>query len=180
MTWTAPRDWSTNEVLTSANMDTYVSDNLRWLNEDRPRCTMAGTVAAATGAAFVVPTGTGGGGAWDTSPSPNTGGMFVSSSAMYMYAPTSGSYQFSLMVVFNTSATGKRGAVISSAAVNLAYTTYAIDVREATSGTETTAITITTPLIKFNSPAYVHFGIRQSQGSSMNCSVRFSGLWVAS
>ena len=176
MAWTAPRDWSTNEVLTSANMDTYISDNLRWLNEDRPRLTMAGTVAVASDpAAFVVPTGTN----WATA-SPNTGGMLTSTSNMYMYAPTPGSYQFSLMVVFNTSATGKRGVVISSAAVTSSYVPYAMDMREATSGTETTAITITTPLIKFSSAAYVHFGIRQSQGSSMNCSVRFSGLWVTS
>lgn len=161
-------------------MNQQVYYNMRWLNEARPRCTMAGTVAVANSSTFVVPTGTGGGGAWDTNPSPNTGGMFVSSSAMYLYAPTSGSYQFSLMVIFNTADAGKRGAVISSAAVTGTYSTYAIDVRATTGSTETTAMTITTPLIKFAAPAYVHFGIRQTSTVSMNCSVRFSGLWVTS
>ena len=31
MAWTAPRDWAVDEVLTAANMDTYVSDNLAYL-----------------------------------------------------------------------------------------------------------------------------------------------------
>lgn len=175
MTWNSPATWSTNEEVTSTKMTQQVYDNMRWLNEDRPRLTMAGTVGVAAGASFVVPT-------WNSNAtcSPNTGGMLSSASVAYMAVPVVGSYQFSLMVIFNTSATGKRGAVISSAAVSGTYTSYAQDVREATSGTETTAITITTPLVKFNSTGYVHFGIRQSQGSAMNCTVRFSGLWIAS
>lgn len=175
MTWNAPAIWSTNEEITSTKMMAQVYDNLLWLNEQRPRLTMAGTVAVATGASFAVPT-------WnaDATCSPNAGSMLTGVTDAYMYAPTSGSYQFSLMVIFNTSATGKRGAVISSGAVSGSYSSYAQDVREATSGTEPTAITITTPLIKFNSASYVHFGIRQSQGYSMNCTVRFSGLWIAS
>jgi hypothetical protein len=171
MAWTAPRDWSTNEVLTSANMDTYVSDNLRWLNEGRPRCTMAGTLAVANGSGFVTPTGT-----WSTV-SPNVGSMYASSTAMYLNTGTPGAFQFSLMVIFNTADAGKRGAVISTAAAG-GGTILAEDVRATTGSTETTAITITTPLVQLGSTS-IHFAIRQQSTVSMNCTVRFSGLWVA-
>lgn len=171
MAWTAPRDWSVDEEVTASLMDTYVSDNLRWLNEARPRLTLAGSVAVANSPGFATPTGTWG------SASPNAGGMYASSTAMYMNTPSAGVYQFSLMVIFNTSATGKRGAVISTSAAG-GGTVLAEDVREATDGTEVTAITITTPLVQLGATP-VHFAIRQSSGSSMTCSVRFSGLWVA-
>lgn len=38
MPWTAPKTWTTNEILTSPDMNTYVRDNTRWLGTDRPRC----------------------------------------------------------------------------------------------------------------------------------------------
>ena len=171
MAWTAPRDWSTDEEVTSTNMDTYVSDNLRWLNEQRPRLTLAGNVSVATGSGFATPTGTWG------SASPNAGSMYASSTAMYMNTPTEGCYQFSLMVIFSTSATGKRGAIISTSAGG-AGTVLAEDMREPVAGTETNALTITTPLVQLGATS-IHFAIRQSSSSSMTCSVRFSGLWVA-
>ena len=175
MTWNSPATWSTNEEVTSTKMTQQVYDNMRWLNEDRPRLTMAGTVAVANSSSFVVPT-------WnsDAACSPNAGGMLSSASVAYMAVPTAGSYQFSLMVIFNTSDQGKRGAVISSAAVSGSYVPYAQDMRGTTGSSETTSLTITTPLVKFNSTGYVHFGIRQQSTVSMNCTVRFSGLWIAS
>ena len=175
MAWTAPRDWSTNEAVTSANMDTYVSDNLRWLNEARPRLTVGGNVSVATGSGFATPTGTWG------SASPNAGSMYASSTALYMNTPTAGVYQFSLMVIFSTNETGKRGAIISTAAGG-AGTVLAEDMRMPVTGTtpnsETNALTITTPLVQLGATS-IHFAIRQSSGSAMTCSVRFSGLWVA-
>lgn len=171
MAWTAPRTWALNEAVNSSNMNTYVSDNLRWLNEARPRLTVDGNLSVATGSGFATPTG-----AWGSA-SPNAGSMYASSTAMYMNTPTAGVYQFSLMVIFSTSATGKRGAVISTSAGG-GGTILAEDVREATQGTEPTAITITTPLVQLGSTS-IHFAIRQSSGSAMTCSVRFSGLWVA-
>ena len=171
MAWTAPRDWSTDEEVTSTNMDTYVSDNLRWLNEQRPRLTLAGNVSVASTTGFATPTGTWG------SASPNAGSMYASSTAMYMNTPTEGCYQFSLMVIFSTSATGKRGAIISTSAGG-AGTVLAEDMREPVAGTETNALTITTPLVQLGVTS-IHFAIRQTSSSSMTCSVRFSGLWVA-
>ena len=171
MAWTAPRTWASNEAVTSSNMNTYVSDNLRWLNEARPRLTLDGTVAVATSSGFATPTGTWG------SASPNAGSMYASSTAMYMNTPTAGVYQFSLMVIFSTNASGKRGAIISTSAGG-AGTILAEDMREPVPNTETTAITITTPLVQLGATS-IHFAIRQSSGSSMTCSVRFSGLWVA-
>lgn len=171
MAWTAPRDWSTNEAVTSANMDTYVSDNLRWLNEQRPRLTLDGNLAVANSSGFVTPTGTWG------SASPNAGSMYASSTAMYMNTPTAGCYQFSLMVIFNTADAGKRGAIISTSAGG-AGTVLAEDMRGTTGSTETTAITITTPLVQLGATS-IHFAIRQQSTVSMTCSVRFSGLWVA-
>ena len=41
-TYTTPRNWATGEVVTAANMDTYISDNLSHLHEQRVR-SAAGT-----------------------------------------------------------------------------------------------------------------------------------------
>ena len=31
MAWNTPRTWAVNEVLTAANMNTYISDDLSWM-----------------------------------------------------------------------------------------------------------------------------------------------------
>lgn len=38
MAWTAPKTWSVNEVVTAANVNTHLRDNLNWLANDKPRC----------------------------------------------------------------------------------------------------------------------------------------------
>lgn len=170
MAWSTPRTWSVNEVLTAANMNTYISDDLRWLGTDFPRATATGTLSVATGSAFQTPTGS-----W-SSASPNVGGMYTSS-AMYLTVPTAGAYIFTALVIFSTNATGKRGVVISSSAAG-AGTIWAEDVREPTQNTELTVITITTPPIQLSAFQQVHLGIRQNSGSSMNVSAKFGGHWI--
>ncbi len=171
MAWTAPKTWAVNEVLTAANMNTYVSDDLKWVATDFPRATAIGTLAVASGSTFATPTGT-----W-SSASPNVGGMYTNS-AMYLQCGMAGAYQFNLSVVFSTNATGKRGAIISSAAAG-SGTIYAEDMREPVAGVEPNALTLSTGLIQCSAFQQIHFAIRQSSGSSMNCAVRFSGWWVA-
>jgi len=41
LAWTTPKTWSTNETLTSANMNTHLRDNENWLANDKPRCRIA-------------------------------------------------------------------------------------------------------------------------------------------
>lgn len=172
MAWIAPRTWAVNEVLTAANMNTYVSDNLAWLNTLRPRATAIGSLSVASGS-FVTPTGT-----W-SSCSPNVGGMY-SSSAMYFTCATPGDWQFNLSVQFTTSPTGKRGAVIcSDTAANGLGTIYAMDMREPVGNTEINALSLTTGLVRTTAiNQRVHFAIRQSTGASMTCAVRFSGYFM--
>ncbi len=38
MPWTAPKTWATNEVVTAANMNTHLRDDMAWLGTDKPRC----------------------------------------------------------------------------------------------------------------------------------------------
>lgn len=38
MPWTAPKTWSVGDVLTAADLNTYVRDNAKWLGTDKPRC----------------------------------------------------------------------------------------------------------------------------------------------
>lgn len=38
MAWTSPRTWLVNEVLTAANLNTHLRDDLNWLANDHPRC----------------------------------------------------------------------------------------------------------------------------------------------
>lgn len=46
MGWTTPRTWATNEVVTSANMNTHVRDNLAFLGTP-PRCSVSNSAAVA-------------------------------------------------------------------------------------------------------------------------------------
>lgn len=59
MAWTDPKTWSVNEVVTAANMNTHLRDNLDWLANDHPRCratrTTSQSVAAGSDVAITLP-----------------------------------------------------------------------------------------------------------------------------
>lgn len=38
MPFTTPKVWSVNEVVTAANMNTHLKDNMSWVATDKPRC----------------------------------------------------------------------------------------------------------------------------------------------
>ena len=38
MAWTTPKTWSVSEVLTAANMNTYLRDNTDWIGTSHPHC----------------------------------------------------------------------------------------------------------------------------------------------
>jgi hypothetical protein len=38
MAWTTPKSWASNEVVTAANMNSHLRDNMNWLANDKPRC----------------------------------------------------------------------------------------------------------------------------------------------
>jgi hypothetical protein len=171
MAWNPPVNWSTNEEVTSTKMSQQVYSNMLWLNEQRPRAAMAGNLSVATGSTFATPTGS-----WNDV-TINVGGVYTGASNIYGTAPTVGAYMATLTTIFSTSSVGKRGIALSSTAAG-AGTIWAEAQSEAVAGTEVTALSVSS-LIQLTANAKVHIGIRQSSGSAMTCSVRFTMFWVA-
>ncbi len=107
MAWNTPRDWATNEAVTSANMDTYVSENLSWLGTSRPHCQVRDATATAGGSAAWTAV------SWD-SLTTNVASM-ASSSTSYVTAPTAGFYMVGASAVFEGDTTaGIRAIMLSS------------------------------------------------------------------
>ena len=177
MAWSTPRTWATLEAVTAANMNTYVSDNLRWLNELRPRAAMSGSLSVASGSTFATPSYVASTSEWNDV-TINVGGVYTGVNNFYGTAATPGAYMATLTTIFSTSSAGKRGIALSSTAAG-ADTIWAEAQSEAVASTEVTALSVSS-LIQLTANAKVHIGIRQSSGSAMTCAVRFTMFWVAS
>ena len=108
MAWTTPRTWSVNEVLTAANMNTYISDDLSWMGISRPhgRVTDASFSHNSSGN-WLTPS-------WD-SISTNVGTGFATSTG-YFTAPNAGFYLLGADGTFASNATGARAIMLSSGA----------------------------------------------------------------
>lgn len=108
MAWTTPRTWSVNEVLTAANMNTYISDDLSWMGISRPhgRVTDASFSHNSTNN-WLTPS-------WD-SISTNVGTGFATSTG-YFTAPNAGFYLLGADGTFASNATGARAIMLSSGA----------------------------------------------------------------
>lgn len=108
MAWSTPRTWSVNEVLTAANMVTYVSDDLSWMGISRPhgRVTDASFSHNSSGN-WLTPS-------WD-SISTNVGTGFATSTG-YFTAPNAGFYLLGADGTFASNATGARAIMLSSGA----------------------------------------------------------------
>ena len=108
MAWTTPRTWSVNEVLTAANMNTYISDDLSWMGISRPhgRVTDASFSHNSSGN-WLTPS-------WD-SISTNVGTGFATSTG-YFTAPNTGFYLLGADATFASNATGARAIMLSSGA----------------------------------------------------------------
>ena len=108
MAWSTPRTWSINEVLTAANMVTYVSDDLSWMGISRPhgRVTDASFSHNSSGN-WLTPS-------WD-SISTNVGTGFATSTG-YFTAPNAGFYLLGADGTFASNATGARAIMLSSGA----------------------------------------------------------------
>lgn len=108
MAWTTPRTWSVNEVLTAANMNTYISDDLSWMGISRPhgRVTDASFSHNSSGN-WLTPS-------WD-SISTNVGTGFATSTG-YFTAPNAGFYLLGADGTFAADATGARAIMLSSGA----------------------------------------------------------------
>ena len=172
MAWTAPRTWATLEAVSAANMNTYVSDNLRWLNELRPRAAMSGSLSVASGSTFATPTGN-----WNDV-SINVGGVYTGTGNIYGTAATAGAYMVTCHVIFAADADGKRGVCLSSGAAGSGVI-YAQETIENIGATEVPAVSVAS-LVQLGANAKVYIGIRQNSGASMTCAVRFTMWWVAS
>ena len=108
MAWNTPRTWATNEVLTSANMNTYVSDDLSWLGSVRPHCQVRDATGPTGTESWVNPS-------WDAITT-NVGSMAASSTG-FVTAPTAGFYLIGASCTFGSDGTaGVRALMLSSAA----------------------------------------------------------------
>ena len=176
MAWNPPVNWSTNEEVTSTKMSQQVYSNMLWLNELRPRAAMSGSLSVASGSTFATPSYVASTSEWNDV-TINVGGVYTGVNNFYGTAATPGAYMATLTVIFSTSSAGKRGIALSSTAAG-ADTIWAEAQSEAVASTEVTALSVSS-LIQLTANAKVHIGIRQSSGSAMTCSVRFTMFWVA-
>ena len=176
MAWNPPVNWSTNEEVTSTKMSQQVYSNMLWLNEQRPRAAMAGSLSVASGSTFATPSYVASTSEWNDV-TINVGGVYTGVNHFYGTAATPGAYMATLTTIFSTSSAGKRGIALSSTAAG-AGTIWAEAQSEAVASTEVTALSVSS-LIQLTANAKVHIGIRQSSGSAMTCSVRFTMFWVA-
>lgn len=171
MAWNPPVNWSTNEEVTSTKMSQQVYSNMLWLNEQRPRAAMAGSLTVANGSTFATPTGN-----WNDV-SINVGGVYTGTGNIYGTAATAGAYMVTCHVIFAADADGKRGVCLSSSAAG-AGTIYAQETIENIGATEVPAVSVAS-LVQVAANGKVHIGIRQNSGASMTCAVRFTMWWVA-
>lgn len=182
MGWNTPRTWSPNEVLTYQNMNTYVSNDLAWLVNDRPRASLSATVnvASASGSSFSTPT-FGGSASSSWTAASSAAGSIHSTSSMFFTAAVStagpGFYLCTANVIFSTDGLGKRGVCLSSSAAG-AGTIYAQDLREPVAGGNAAAINVVA-LVPLTAGQQIHLGIRQNSGASMLCAVRFACMWMS-
>lgn len=108
MAWNTPRTWATNEVLTSANMNTYVSDDLSWLGSVRPHCQVRDATGPTGVASWVNPS-------WDAITT-NVGSM-AGAGTGFVTATTAGFYLIGASCTFGSDGTaGVRALMLSSAA----------------------------------------------------------------
>lgn len=173
MAWNPPVNWSTNEEVTSTKMSQQVYSNMLWLNEQRPRAAMAGSLSVANGSTFATPTGS-----WNDV-TINVGGVYTGASNIYGTAPTVGAYMVTCHVIFAADADGKRGVVLQSiAAGGVGNVIWAEEVIENIGAAEAPAVSVSS-LIQLTANAKVYIGIRQNSGAAMTCAVRFTMWWVA-
>jgi len=171
MAWNPPVNWSTNEEVTSTKMSQQVYSNMLWLNEQRPRAAMAGSLSVANGSTFATPTGS-----WNDV-TINVGGVYTGASNIYGTGATVGAYMVTCHVIFAADPDGKRGVCLSSSAAG-AGTIYAQETIENIGATEVPAVSVAS-LVQVAANGKVHIGIRQNSGASMTCAVRFTMWWVA-
>lgn len=172
MAWSPPQTWATDEEVTSTKMLQQVYGNMLWLNEQRPRAAMAGSLTVATGSTFATPTGN-----WNDV-SINVGGVYTGTGNFYGTAATAGAYMVTCHVIFAADADGKRGVCLSSGAAGSGVI-YAQETIENIGATEVPAVSVAS-LVQLGVNAKVYIGIRQNSGASMTCAVRFTMWWVAS
>jgi hypothetical protein len=101
MAWTTPKTWSTNEVVTAANMNTHVRDNMSFLGSP-PACSVQAAVSqsvpTSTHTSLIAPTEN-----FDTDAMHST----VTNTSRITFT-TAGRYLVSATLVFGSNVTGIR------------------------------------------------------------------------
>lgn len=167
MAWNTPRDWATNEAVTSANMDTYVSDNLTWLGTSRPhgRATDA-SFSHTSSNSWLSP-------AWSTV-NTSVGGAVFSAGNGYFTALTAGFYLLGADGTYAANATGARGIMLSSAA-NGGGTVYAQNFSPSQSIAVASAVTTGIQLSAFQN---VYVSLVQATGGTLTITdVHMWAIW---
>jgi type IV secretory pathway VirB6-like protein len=174
MAWTTPATYTVGQVLTAANLNTYLRDNMSWVGVDAPNCRVFNSAAISTtsGATTLL--------TYDSerydvgamhSTSTNTGRLTVPSGG-------AGKYRATLHTSFAASATGVRYSFIR---LN-GSTVIARDIRAAVSG-DTTDVAITAIYV-MSVGDYFDSAVIQTSGGGVNIvataanSPEFSAEWV--
>lgn len=166
MAWSTPRTWSVNEVLTAANMNTYVSDDLSWMGISRPhgRVTDASFSHNSPGN-WLTPS-------WD-SISTNVGTGFATSTG-YFTAPNAGFYLLGADGTFASDSSGARAIMLSSGA-NGTGTVYAQNFSPSQSLAIASAVTTGVQLAA-NARVYVSL-LQHSGGTLTVTNIHMWAMW---
>lgn len=168
MAWTTPRTWSVNEVLTSANMNQFISDDLSWMGISRPHGRATdGSFSHTSSNNWLSPS-------WDgDSISPNVGTGFATSTG-YFTAPNTGFYLLGADATFASNATGARAIMLSSAA-NGGGTVYAQNFSPSQSLTIGSAVTTGVQLTAFQK---VYVSLFQASGGTLTITaIHMWAMW---
>lgn len=170
MAWTTPRTWAVNEVLTAANMNTYISDDISYLGISRPHCQVRDASLSHTSSGnWVNPS-------WDALTT-NVGSMAVSSSG-YVTMPSAGFYTICVNGDIAANNTGARGLMLSSAASG-GGTVYAQQVHTNAGGSFPTCLAFSIQL-QCTASQTIYAAVLQSSGGTLAVTnIRMAALWEA-
>jgi hypothetical protein len=168
MPWTTPKTWSTNEVVTAANMNTHLRDNMAFVGSP-PSCSVFNSGAqSVTSSTFVAMTANSE--RWDTDTMHST----VSNTSR-ITATTAGRYQFNTTMTIAANASGGRAigyAINGGATVQVqAQTTAGGSVNHVMSASFTLVMAATD---------YVEVQAWQSSGGNLNVTLdEFSAFMIS-
>jgi hypothetical protein len=163
MAWTTPRTWVVGEVLTAANMNTHLRDNVSWLGNP-PTCRVYNSAALATTSGTPLPL-TYNSERWDTESMHST-----VTNTERLLAPVAGKYRVGAAVRYASNATNQRELYIERFnSSNVSQGVYIHKIVPAING-NITDVDVNTE-IEMNLNDYVKIVALQNSGGGINITV---------